>query len=55
VIVAAWNLLFEQAGAEGIGVYFASGDCGDNSPGAATNALNCDATTSWAQAEFPRG
>lgn len=52
-ILAAWNLLFEQAAVEGIGVYFASGDCGDASPGAAYAALNCDATTTAAQAEFP--
>ncbi len=29
-LIAAWNLLFEQAAAEGIGVYFAAGDCGDS-------------------------
>lgn len=54
-LVAAWNMLFEQAAAEGIGVYFASGDCGDSSPAAATNGLSCDATTTEAQADFPSG
>nr|WP_279617400.1 S53 family peptidase [Streptomyces incarnatus] len=54
-LVAAWNMLFEQAAAEGIGVYFASGDCGDSSPGAASHGLNCDTATTQAQADFPSG
>ncbi|AEV86899.1 peptidase S53 propeptide [Actinoplanes sp. SE50] len=52
-LVAAWNRLFEQAAVEGIGVYFASGDCGDASPGAAHAGLNCDPATTAAQAEWP--
>ncbi|WP_329121125.1 S53 family peptidase [Streptomyces sp. NBC_01465] len=54
-LVSAWNLLFEQAAAEGIGVYFAAGDCGDSSPGAAETGVNCDAKTTTAQADFPSG
>jgi subtilase family serine protease len=54
-LVAAWNLLFEQAAAEGIGVSFAAGDCGDSSPGAARTGVNCDPKTTRAQADFPSG
>ncbi|MER7689143.1 S53 family peptidase [Streptomyces sp. NPDC097610] len=54
-LVNAWNLLFEQAAAEGIGVYFAAGDCGDSSPGAAETGVNCDPKTTAAQADFPSG
>ncbi|MER6352958.1 S53 family peptidase [Streptomyces sp. NPDC001634] len=54
-LVAAWNLLFEQAAAEGIGVYFAAGDCGDSSPQAAQTGTNCDPKTTRAQADFPSG
>ncbi|MFC1443180.1 S53 family peptidase [Streptacidiphilus sp. N1-10] len=54
-LVAAWNMLFQQAAAEGIGVYFAAGDCGDSSPSAAQTALNCDPQTTQAQADFPSG
>ncbi|MEV5779698.1 S53 family peptidase [Streptomyces sp. NPDC052287] len=54
-LIDAWNLLFEQAAAEGIGVYFAAGDCGDSSPGAARTGVNCDPKTTRAQADFPSG
>lgn len=54
-LVAAWNVLFEQAAAEGIGVYVASGDCGDASPDAASTGSNCDSGTTGAQATFPSG
>ncbi|MBY8886956.1 S53 family peptidase [Streptomyces sp. PTM05] len=54
-LVDAWNMLFEQAAAEGIGVYFAAGDCGDSSPAAAAHGLNCDPATTQAQADFPSG
>ncbi|WP_330333092.1 S53 family peptidase [Streptomyces sp. NBC_00536] len=54
-LVNAWNLLFQQAAAEGIGIYFAAGDCGDSSPGAAETGVNCDAKTTAAQADFPSG
>ncbi|MFK0105277.1 protease pro-enzyme activation domain-containing protein [Streptomyces sp. NPDC091217] len=54
-LVAAWNLLFQQAAAEGIGVYFAAGDCGDSSPQAAQTGVNCDPKTTRAQADFPSG
>ncbi|WP_280665165.1 MULTISPECIES: S53 family peptidase [unclassified Kitasatospora] len=54
-LVAAWDMLFQQAAAEGIGVYFAAGDCGDASPAAADTGVNCDPQTTQAQAEFPSG
>ncbi|AUG81939.1 hypothetical protein CFP65_7355 [Kitasatospora sp. MMS16-BH015] len=54
-LVAAWDMLFQQAAAEGIGVYFASGDCGDSSPAAAETGINCDPKTTAAQADFPSG
>ncbi|WP_280716629.1 S53 family peptidase [Kitasatospora sp. MAP5-34] len=54
-LVAAWDMLFQQAAAEGIGVYFASGDCGDASPAAAATGMNCDPQTTQVQAEFPAG
>ncbi|KIE24307.1 hypothetical protein LK08_25695 [Streptomyces sp. MUSC 125] len=54
-LIGAWNLLFEQAAAEGIGVYFAAGDCGDSSPAAARTGVNCDPKTTRAQADFPSG
>ncbi len=54
-LVDAWNTLFQQAAAEGIGVYFAAGDCGDSSPAAAQTGINCDPTTTTAQADFPSG
>ncbi|MEU4926165.1 S53 family peptidase [Streptomyces yokosukanensis] len=54
-VIKAWNLLFRQAAAEGIGVYFAAGDCGDQSPGAASGGFNCDPNTTQPQADFPSG
>ncbi|MFH8339485.1 protease pro-enzyme activation domain-containing protein [Streptomyces sp. AM6-12] len=54
-LVASWNLLFGQAAAEGIGVHFAAGDCGDSSPRAAQTGVNCDPKTTRAQADFPSG
>ncbi|MFD5818312.1 protease pro-enzyme activation domain-containing protein [Streptomyces sp. NPDC127038] len=54
-LIDAWDLLFEQAAAEGIGVYFAAGDCGDSSPDAARTGVNCDPKTTRAQADFPSG
>lgn len=54
-LLRAWNMLFRQAAAEGIGVYFAAGDCGDQSPDATLGGLNCDPNTTRAQADFPSG
>jgi len=54
-LIEAWNTLFQQAAAEGIGVYFAAGDCGDQSPDATPGGLNCDPNTTQAQADFPSG
>ncbi|MEY9966154.1 subtilase family serine protease [Streptacidiphilus sp. MAP12-16] len=52
-IVNAWELLFEEGVAEGIGIYVAAGDCGDSSPGAALTGVNCDRATTRAQADYP--
>ncbi|MEV6480274.1 S53 family peptidase [Streptomyces sp. NPDC051576] len=54
-LLNAWNTLFRQAAAEGIGTYFAAGDCGDQSPDATPGGLNCDPNTTQAQADFPSG
>ncbi|MBY8344426.1 S8/S53 family peptidase [Streptomyces sp. KC 17012] len=54
-LLNAWNALFRQAAAEGIGTYFAAGDCGDQSPDATPGGLNCDPHTTQAQADFPSG
>ncbi|MFD4880188.1 protease pro-enzyme activation domain-containing protein [Streptomyces sp. NPDC058420] len=54
-LLDAWNTLFRQAAAEGIGTYFAAGDCGDQSPDATPGGLNCDPNTTRAQADFPSG
>lgn len=42
-------MLFRQAAAEGIGVYFGAGDCGDQSPDATRGGLNRDPNTTQAQ------
>ena len=51
--IAAYEQIFEQGAAEGIGFDFAAGDCGDNSPAAAATGANCDTTTTEAQTGFP--
>ncbi|MBF9066528.1 S53 family peptidase [Streptacidiphilus fuscans] len=51
--IAAYEQIFEQGAAEGIGFDFSAGDCGDNSPGAAATGVNCDPTTTKAQAGYP--
>lgn len=51
--IAAFEQVFEQGTAEGIGFDFASGDCGDNSPAAAATGANCDPTTTEAQTGYP--
>ena len=51
--IAAYEQIFEQGAIEGIGFDFSAGDCGDNSPGAAATGVNCDPTTTKAQAGFP--
>ncbi|MEZ0091671.1 subtilase family serine protease [Streptacidiphilus sp. EB129] len=51
--IAAYEQIFQQGAAEGIGFDFSAGDCGDNSPGAAATGANCDPTSTRAQAGYP--
>ncbi|MFI0941258.1 protease pro-enzyme activation domain-containing protein [Streptomyces sp. NPDC021020] len=51
--IAAYEQVFQQAAAEGIGVGFSAGDCGDSSPTAAATGANCQADTPRAQANWP--
>lgn len=48
--MAAYNQLFQEGTAEGIGFSFASGDCGYNDP---ANACGAGSTSSRPQVEFP--
>ncbi|SEM29445.1 S53 family peptidase [Streptacidiphilus jiangxiensis] len=52
-LVAAYEQVFQQGAIEGIGFEFSAGDCGDDSPAAAATGVNCDPTTTRAQAQFP--
>ncbi|WP_327289790.1 S53 family peptidase [Streptomyces sp. NBC_01198] len=51
--IAAYEQVFKQAAAEGIGIGFSAGDCGDSSPLAAATGANCQADTTRAQANWP--
>jgi subtilase family serine protease len=51
--IAAYQQVFEEAAAEGIGVQFSAGDCGDNSPASASTGANCDPTTTEPQTNWP--
>lgn len=51
--IAAYEQLFQQAAVEGISVNFSSGDCGDNSPLAASTGANCQPDTARAQTGWP--
>jgi subtilase family serine protease len=51
--IAAYEQVFKQAAAEGIGVGFSAGDCGDSGPQAAATGANCQTDTSRAQANWP--
>ncbi|UWE07420.1 S53 family peptidase [Actinacidiphila bryophytorum] len=51
--IAAYEQVFKQAAAEGIGIGFSAGDCGDSSPLAAATGANCQADTARAQANWP--
>ncbi|QMU75623.1 S8/S53 family peptidase [Streptacidiphilus sp. PB12-B1b] len=53
ISIAAYEQIFEQGAVEGIGFDFSAGDCGNNSPGAAATGVNCDPSTTKAQAGFP--
>ncbi|MFI9784832.1 protease pro-enzyme activation domain-containing protein [Kitasatospora sp. NPDC051984] len=52
-VVAADNQIFQLGALTGIGFTFSSGDCGDDSPGAAATGVNCEADTNQAQAQWP--
>ncbi|SHL57686.1 S53 family peptidase [Actinacidiphila paucisporea] len=51
--IAAYEQVFKQAAAEGIGIGFSAGDCGDSSPLAAATGANCQKDTTRAQANWP--
>ncbi|MFC5906359.1 S53 family peptidase [Streptacidiphilus monticola] len=51
--IAAYEQVFKQGAAEGIGFNFSAGDCGDESPEAAATGANCQTDTARAQADFP--
>ena len=51
--IAAYEQIFEEGAIEGISFDFSAGDCGDNSPGAAATGVNCDPSTTKAQAGYP--
>ncbi|WP_042436969.1 S53 family peptidase [Streptacidiphilus albus] len=51
--IAAYEQIFQEGAAEGIGFDFSAGDCGNDSPAAAATGVNCDPSTTQAQAEYP--
>ncbi|GAA5018699.1 S53 family peptidase [Kitasatospora paranensis] len=51
--IAAYEQVFQQGAIQGIGFDFSAGDCGDSSPAAAATGVNCDPSTSRAQADWP--
>ncbi|WP_051943440.1 S53 family peptidase [Streptacidiphilus rugosus] len=51
--IQAYEQIFLQGAAEGIGFDFSSGDCGDESPAAAATGVNCQSDTSRAQTGYP--
>lgn len=52
-VVKADEQVFMLGAAEGIGFNFSTGDCGDDSPGAAAGGANCDPSTTRAQTQWP--
>ncbi|MFJ6217292.1 protease pro-enzyme activation domain-containing protein [Streptomyces sp. NPDC092296] len=52
-VIAADQQIFMLGAAEGIGFNFSTGDCGDDSPAAASTGANCDPTTLRAQTQWP--
>ncbi|WP_055585700.1 S53 family peptidase [Streptacidiphilus griseoplanus] len=52
-LIAAYEQVFQQGAIEGIGFNFSAGDCGDSSPAAAATGVNCDPSTTRAQANWP--
>ena len=51
--IQAYTQLLQQGATEGIGFYFASGDCSTNDPVIAADGLNCDPNSSQPQVAFP--
>ncbi|MFJ5220791.1 protease pro-enzyme activation domain-containing protein [Streptomyces sp. NPDC088354] len=52
-VIAAYEQVFELGAVQGIGFNFSAGDCGDSSPAAAATGVNCDPSTTRAQANWP--
>ncbi|WP_329561131.1 S53 family peptidase [Kitasatospora sp. NBC_01266] len=52
VLINAYNQVFEEGAAEGIGFYFASGDCADDAPAIVATGVNCDTYSSEPQTTF---
>lgn len=52
-IIAPYEQTLKQAAVEGIGFNVSSGDCGDNSPAAASTGANCDPNTTEPQTQWP--
>ncbi|MBC3839671.1 hypothetical protein GXW82_03810 [Streptacidiphilus sp. 4-A2] len=48
-----YNQEFEQGAVEGIGFNFSSGDCSTEAPAIVAQGVNCDATSSEPQVQFP--
>jgi subtilase family serine protease len=51
--IQAFTQAFEQGATEGIGFYFASGDCSTDDPAIVADGLNCDLDSSEPQVTFP--
>jgi subtilase family serine protease len=52
-IIAPYEQVLKMAAVEGIGFNVSSGDCGDNSPAAASTGANCDPNTTEPQTQWP--
>jgi subtilase family serine protease len=48
-LINAYVQVFEEGAAEGIGFYFASGDCSDDDPAIVSSGVNCDTYSSEPQ------
>ncbi|MGO9724116.1 MAG: protease pro-enzyme activation domain-containing protein [Streptosporangiaceae bacterium] len=51
--IKAYTQAFEEGATEGIGFYFASGDCSTDAPSIVQHGLNCDIHSSDPQVTFP--
>lgn len=51
--IRAYTRAFEEGATEGIGFYFASGDCSTDAPSIVKNGLNCDINSTEPQVTFP--